>query len=205
MNSALLTNLQPYERYASLRRAAKALCSPEAMVRKFLYAMAKACTSCSAGSQAGLAPAPGQSDHEFSQNCGEMPKYRPRRRAVSAVTPRLRPRGDLGELRVREGERRTRIRSGAAARHPTRRHAGGRLEDVRPGRQGGPWAGKTLEQQARERGYTYLTQASDLAGVRQANQDAPVLGLFSPGNMPVKFTELLATSGGAACPRSRAR
>lgn len=64
----------------------------------------------------------------------------------------------------------------------------------------GPWAGKTLEQQARERGYTYLTQASDLAGVRQANQDAPVLGLFSPGNMPVKFTELLATSGGAGLP-----
>lgn len=57
-----------------------------------------------------------------------------------------------------------------------------------------------LEQQARERGYTYLTKASDLAGVREANQNKPVLGLFSPGNMPVKLNEFLATTGGADKP-----
>lgn len=61
----------------------------------------------------------------------------------------------------------------------------------------GAWKGKTLEQQARERGFTYLTKKDDLAQVTAADQRRPVLGLFSEGNMPVKFAPLLATKGGA--------
>ncbi|WP_052462242.1 alkaline phosphatase [Nigerium massiliense] len=61
----------------------------------------------------------------------------------------------------------------------------------------GRWAGKTLEQQARERGYNYITEKDQLAGVRAANQNKPVLGLFDEGNLPVKFNELVATKGGA--------
>ena len=51
----------------------------------------------------------------------------------------------------------------------------------------GKWAGKTLEQQAKERGYTYITKKAQLDLVQVANQDHPVLGLFWPGNMPVKL------------------
>jgi alkaline phosphatase len=64
----------------------------------------------------------------------------------------------------------------------------------------GNWKGKTLEQQAKERGYNYLTAKGDLAGVTSADQGKPLLGLFSPGNMPVKFAPLLATKGGAEGP-----
>jgi alkaline phosphatase len=64
----------------------------------------------------------------------------------------------------------------------------------------GPWAGLTLEQQARARGYRYLTEKSALAGVRRANQRRPLLGLFAPGNLPVKFAPLVATRDGALGP-----
>ena len=36
--------------------------------------------------------------------------------------------------------------------------------------------------------------------MRTADQDQPLLGLFSPGNMPVRFAPLLATTGGANGP-----
>lgn len=64
----------------------------------------------------------------------------------------------------------------------------------------GKYAGKTLEEQAKIRGYRYLTDKDDLAYVRTADQDQPLLGLFSPGNMPVRFAPLLATTGGANGP-----
>jgi alkaline phosphatase len=64
----------------------------------------------------------------------------------------------------------------------------------------GPWKGKTLEQQAKARGYNYITAKGTLAGVTKADQHKPLLGLFAPGNMPVKFAPLLATSGGANLP-----
>ncbi len=69
----------------------------------------------------------------------------------------------------------------------------------------GRWKGKTLEQQARERGYRYLTEKGALAGVRYADQRRPLLGLFSPGNMPVAFAPLLATPGGADGPAQTCR
>jgi alkaline phosphatase len=64
----------------------------------------------------------------------------------------------------------------------------------------GKWQGKTLEQQARARGYNYITAKGALAGVTRADQDKPLLGLFAPGNLPVKFAPLLATPGGANLP-----
>ena len=66
----------------------------------------------------------------------------------------------------------------------------------------GRYTGKTLEQQAKARGYRYLTSKGDLAGVSRADQDTPLLGLFSAGNMPVKFAPLLATQGGGDGPAS---
>ncbi|MCW2761701.1 MAG: phoA [Marmoricola sp.] len=64
----------------------------------------------------------------------------------------------------------------------------------------GRWKGKTLAQQAKERGYNYLTAKQDLAGVKSADQDRPLLGLFAPGNMPVKFAPQLAVPQGADGP-----
>jgi alkaline phosphatase len=64
----------------------------------------------------------------------------------------------------------------------------------------GKWAGKTLEQQAKLRGYRYITDKSALSGVTRADQDTPLLGLFSPGNMPVRFAPQLATANGATGP-----
>ncbi len=64
----------------------------------------------------------------------------------------------------------------------------------------GKWTGKTLEEQAKARGYNYVTDRSALPAVSYAGQDKPLLGLFSPGNMPVKFAPHLATAGGADGP-----
>lgn len=69
----------------------------------------------------------------------------------------------------------------------------------------GSWAGKTLAQQAKERGYNYLTAKSDLAGVASADQKRPLLGLFAPGNLPVKFAPLVAAPGGANGPAQTCR
>jgi alkaline phosphatase len=64
----------------------------------------------------------------------------------------------------------------------------------------GQWKGKTLEQQAKDRGFRYLTAKNDLAGVKHADQKQPLLALFAPGNLPVKFAPYLATTGGALGP-----
>jgi alkaline phosphatase len=51
----------------------------------------------------------------------------------------------------------------------------------------GDWKDKTLLDQAKERGFAVVTNADELAAVTEANQDQPVLGLFSEGNMPVRW------------------
>ncbi|WP_040160750.1 alkaline phosphatase [Mobilicoccus massiliensis] len=61
----------------------------------------------------------------------------------------------------------------------------------------GPYKDMTLADQARKRGFTYLTKKEDLAKIGSADQRHPVLGLFSEGNMPVKFASLVASKGGA--------
>ncbi|MFR0557385.1 alkaline phosphatase [Pseudoscardovia radai] len=55
--------------------------------------------------------------------------------------------------------------------------------------QAGEWAGKTLKEQATERGYQYFEDPSQLASLTEANQDSPVLGLFSSGNIPTQYNE----------------
>ncbi|MDK8511550.1 alkaline phosphatase [Corynebacterium bovis] len=64
----------------------------------------------------------------------------------------------------------------------------------------GDYAGKTLLDQARERGYQVPTNASELDAVTAADQERPVLGLFSSGNMPVRWTGPKASQGGYAQP-----
>lgn len=61
----------------------------------------------------------------------------------------------------------------------------------------GRWKGKTLEQRAKERGYNHLTAKNDLAKVTSADQKRPLLGLFAPGTLPVKFAPSPATVNGA--------
>ncbi len=51
----------------------------------------------------------------------------------------------------------------------------------------GEWKGKTLREQAQARGYQLVGDASSLAAITEANQDKPLLGLFSEGNMPVRW------------------
>ncbi|CAN5677152.1 alkaline phosphatase [soil metagenome] len=53
---------------------------------------------------------------------------------------------------------------------------------------GGDYKGKTLEVQAKERGYQIVRTASELSSLTEADQDAPVIGLFADGNMEVSWT-----------------
>ena len=68
---------------------------------------------------------------------------------------------------------------------------------------GGRWAGKTLQQQAQERGYRLVTDADGLDGVHRADQRTPVLGLFAPGNLPVRWVGPAATAGGSKLPGAK--
>jgi len=61
----------------------------------------------------------------------------------------------------------------------------------------GQWQGSTLFDQAADRGYQVVSDAAGLAGVRQANQAKPLLGLFTPGNFPTRYAPTTATVGGA--------
>ena len=67
----------------------------------------------------------------------------------------------------------------------------------------GDYRGKTLEVQAKERGYQIVRTASELADVTKAGQDAPVLGLFADGNMPVRWTGPKAVRQGYLQPAGR--
>lgn len=51
----------------------------------------------------------------------------------------------------------------------------------------GNWEGAKLIDQAQQRGYQLPTTSDELDAVTEANQDAPVLGLFAEGNMPVRW------------------
>jgi alkaline phosphatase len=60
----------------------------------------------------------------------------------------------------------------------------------------GKYAGKTLKQQALERGYQIVTDKASLASVKRADQSKPLLGLFASGNMEVRWTGPEATADG---------
>jgi alkaline phosphatase len=51
----------------------------------------------------------------------------------------------------------------------------------------GDYQNKTLEAQAKERGFQIVRTADELNNVSKADQDAPLLGLFADGNMPVSW------------------
>ncbi len=51
----------------------------------------------------------------------------------------------------------------------------------------GEWKGKTLNNQAKVRGFRMVANAADLAAVTAANQKAPLIGLFADNNMPVRW------------------
>lgn len=52
----------------------------------------------------------------------------------------------------------------------------------------GDFAGKTLKDQATAQGYQWVDTAEQLNSVTQADQKKPLLGLFSAGNMPVRWS-----------------
>src|SRR5699024_8808759 len=58
----------------------------------------------------------------------------------------------------------------------------------------GDWHDETLLQQAEDRGYQLVDAAAE------ANQDSPVLGLFTEGNFPVRWKGPKATHGGGTEP-----
>ncbi|WP_210603730.1 alkaline phosphatase [Brevibacterium oceani] len=64
----------------------------------------------------------------------------------------------------------------------------------------GDWKDKTLREQAEERGYQLVNDSDSLEGVTEANQNAPVLGLFTEGNFPVRWEGPKATHGGGTEP-----
>lgn len=60
----------------------------------------------------------------------------------------------------------------------------------------GKYKGKTLLEQAKAEGYKIVTNADELQSVAKADQKTPVLGLFAPGNMPVRLKGPQATFHG---------
>jgi alkaline phosphatase len=51
----------------------------------------------------------------------------------------------------------------------------------------GEWKDKPLIEQAKARGFQLVENLDQLNAIKEANDKAPVLGLFSPGNMPVRW------------------
>ncbi|MCW2825285.1 MAG: alkaline phosphatase [Aeromicrobium sp.] len=60
----------------------------------------------------------------------------------------------------------------------------------------GDFKDKTLLEQAASRGYQLPTDLASLNAIKTATQSKPVLGLFAPGNLPVRYTGPAATPGG---------
>lgn len=67
----------------------------------------------------------------------------------------------------------------------------------------GEWKDKTLLEQASARGYQLVNDLDGLNAVEKADQDKPLLGLFTPGNMPVRWVGPNATSNGGTQPAAR--
>ncbi|MCW2513150.1 MAG: alkaline phosphatase [Mycobacterium sp.] len=80
---------------------------------------------------------------------------------------------------------------------------GGGAETFAQTANGGDYEGKTLEVQAKERGYQMVRTASELDATTRADQDAPLLGLFADGNLPVSWTGPAAVRQGYLQPAAR--
>lgn len=82
---------------------------------------------------------------------------------------------------------------------------GGGAETFAQQARAGEYAGMTLFDQAEQRGFNVVRNADELAAVDAAGQDRPLLGLFTPGNMPVRLTGDKATQGGIDLPAQECR
>ncbi|WP_380177424.1 alkaline phosphatase [Kalamiella sp. sgz302252] len=60
----------------------------------------------------------------------------------------------------------------------------------------GEWQGKTLNEQAKLRGYQLVNNLEGMNAITEATQEKPVLGLFAEGNMPVRWKGPKATYHG---------
>jgi alkaline phosphatase len=60
----------------------------------------------------------------------------------------------------------------------------------------GAWKGQTLREQAEDRGYRIVEDLASLQRVKKADQGQPLLGLFTPGNFPVRWNGPAATPDG---------
>lgn len=67
----------------------------------------------------------------------------------------------------------------------------------------GDWEGMTLLDQASARGYQIVSDRDGLEQVTSADQKKPLLGLFSQGNMPVRWIGPAATATGGSLPAQR--
>ncbi|MGW4098280.1 alkaline phosphatase [Mycobacterium sp. NPDC004974] len=73
---------------------------------------------------------------------------------------------------------------------------GGGAETFAQVAKAGDYQGKTLEVQAKERGFAIVRTADELDKANKADQDAPLLGLFAEGNMPTRWSGPVAGKGG---------
>ncbi|GAB3130668.1 alkaline phosphatase [Tsukamurella serpentis] len=64
----------------------------------------------------------------------------------------------------------------------------------------GEYNGKTLEVQAKERGYQIVRSGEELESVKSADQDKPLLGVFADGNLPRMWGKATATKEGGKEP-----
>ncbi|MBN9010020.1 MAG: alkaline phosphatase, partial [Rhizobiales bacterium] len=64
---------------------------------------------------------------------------------------------------------------------------GGGMKTFAEAAKAGEWKDKTLLDQAKARGFIVVTNADEMNAVTTAGQDKPILGLFAPGNMPVRW------------------
>lgn len=64
----------------------------------------------------------------------------------------------------------------------------------------GQWQGQTLLAQAKDRKYNVVNDAAGLDALTVADQNAPVLGLFSPGNMETRWDGPKAVQNGGSMP-----
>ncbi|GAB08207.1 alkaline phosphatase [Gordonia araii NBRC 100433] len=67
----------------------------------------------------------------------------------------------------------------------------------------GEYRDKTLEVQAKERGYRVVRTAEELRAVEKADQQAPLLGLFADGTMPRLWSKTAGTRDGGTSPAVR--
>ncbi|HEX3288063.1 MAG TPA: alkaline phosphatase [Mycobacterium sp.] len=67
----------------------------------------------------------------------------------------------------------------------------------------GDYKGKTLEVQAKERGFQIVRTADELSSVSKADQDGPLLGLFADGNVPVSWAGPAAVRQGYRQPAAK--